>query len=295
MGNKPNAAASLVIPSVGGDETIKANASRIPVAGREPFRTSNVDTRDDQSVGGRTSSSIDTNVTCPVSLPDSPSVRAHDIVTHLFELGPSLLDPVPHDRFEQPANPDSAQYDIEHVRAKFPIADESLINRLGGANWERRQNLRRLRLAYEQHPAYARRLETSEAILEVDELSEIDSVSAAQAPDGGYGDNHGSLQTGSGSGRRDSEADLSVLASRSLTSTASTKSDFKFSAGETQSTARTEPLKSLPQEGQGDRSDTKRYTVLPPPSPNQDLSGEIFLCPYCYHLVSDIKSFSEWK
>ena len=99
---------------------------------------------DDQSV-----SSIDTSWT-PESLVDTPLAQAHDIITHLMQLGPSLLDPVPHDRVDLSANSDATQHDVKHVRESFPKAEKSLVERLGTANWERRQFLRKLRDEREQ-------------------------------------------------------------------------------------------------------------------------------------------------
>ena len=233
-------------------------------------------------------------MTLPDSLPDSPLSRIHDNVTLLFELGPSLLDPAPHDRFETASHPDAAQHDINHVLARFPVADKSLINRLGRANWERRQSLRRLRLAYEDI-GQVQQLDVAEHQPGTSEVLLSDSATATEDSETSASDTEYSLNVGSYDRDETYERDVSLSASQTLTDIASTVSGFQFSHNETQSTAGTEPSNRHTQAMHLIKPATTRYRVPLPPKPNENMTGEPFLCPFCFHTVSDMKSPSTWR
>lgn len=255
--------------------------------------TSSVHDKDDQSVDGATSSSIDTDMSFPDSLPDLPSTRAHDIITGLFELGPTLLDPAPHDRLEESIHPGAAQHDLDHVRAKFPRADESLIQRLGLANWERRVYLRKLRLVHEEHRDHTK---TAEMFKTAEDLSQTDAASISESSEADICSSSDAASRASSHGYPGSKKPPSMTASLNLTATASTRSDFHFSTNETRSTARTDITQHIASKHDiPDRTTSTKYVMPPPPCPNQNYTGEDFLCPYCFRVVPDVKSSLEWK
>jgi hypothetical protein len=242
-----------------------------------------------------TSLSLDTNFTLPDSLSDSPLTHIHDVVNLLLGLGPTLLDPAPRDRFGWSAHKEAAHYDIDHVQASFPHADKSLIERLGRANWERRQYLIRLRTKLGEGSREASRFDAirpidtnleklkleslaSDSVVDSsdDNASEVGEVSTALPQAYGYGlglGNHVSDQ-----------APFTVTTSIS-------PSDFQFSANDAQSTALTEPSKGVSQPELG----VVRYAIPSPPHPNEQCSGEEFLCPFCAYRVSEIGSRTDWR
>ncbi len=68
-----------------------------------------------------------------------------EINTCLMRLSISIRNPAPHDQFKESTNIDMTHYedfDIAHVRGKFPDAEDYLIIRLGKAISRRRQYLR---------------------------------------------------------------------------------------------------------------------------------------------------------
>lgn len=240
-----------------------------------------------------TSLSLDTNCTLPDSLSDSPLTHIHDVVNLLFGLGPTLLDPVPRDRIEWSAHQDAAQYDVGHVQARFPEADKSLIERLGRASWERRQYLIRLRSKLDEDNHEAPVFDNISLVgNHLDKL--ILGSLASDSGDDTSGDDvsdvgealtamsqaHGPLM----------DADASTRGP--MTATVSTsQSDFQFSTNDAQSTALTAPSKGVSHTGPS----VSRYAIPAPPSPNENFSGDEFLCPFCAHKVSDMKSAAEWK
>ena len=77
-------------------------------------------------------------------------------VTLLFRLSMAIRSPAPHDQFMKSMNIDTSyyeQYDIMHVRQKFPQAEEYLVARLGRAISRRRQYLK-YREAHHKKLAY---------------------------------------------------------------------------------------------------------------------------------------------
>lgn len=73
------------------------------------------------------------------------TLDASDIFECLHDLLEVLRDPVPEDLFDKAASPGEAQNDIELAESMFPNAAKPLIQRLGHANWKRRQYQRKLR------------------------------------------------------------------------------------------------------------------------------------------------------
>ena len=68
-----------------------------------------------------------------------------ETVTCLFRLSMAIRSPAPHDQFMTSKNIDTSyfeEYDIKHVRQKFPMAEGYLVNRLGRAISRRRQYLK---------------------------------------------------------------------------------------------------------------------------------------------------------
>jgi hypothetical protein len=99
--------------------------------------------------------------------PDEPQTELGQILSYvldsikcLLRLSISIKHPAPHDRFLRSANIDTSpyeQYDINHVRSKFPSSPEFLADRLGKANSKRRLYLKyreqhRQRLERDQGP-----------------------------------------------------------------------------------------------------------------------------------------------
>lgn len=68
-----------------------------------------------------------------------------EINTCLMRLSMAIRNPAPHDQFKESTNMDMSyfeRFDIDHVRGKFPDAQEYLVRRLGKAVSRRRQYLR---------------------------------------------------------------------------------------------------------------------------------------------------------
>jgi hypothetical protein len=242
-----------------------------------------------QDDDGGTSLSLDTDFTLPDSLSDSPLTHIHDVVNLLLGLGPTLLDPAPRDRFRWNAHEDAAHYDIDHVQARFPHAEKSLIERLGRANWERRQYLIEKRFQIEEGSRESPKLD---AIRPVDYSLENLNLESFPYGSGADSSDYNASEEAFGDG-----LDKNLSARRPFTLTTSiAPSDFQFSADDVQSTALTEPSKFISRVD-GDQIElmSVRYAVPPPPHPNKQSGGEEFLCPFCAHRASNIKSHADWK
>lgn len=98
-----------------------------------------------------TSDDDDSDLDCDDSESEPPSdvtelsqllSEVSEIVNCLFRLSVSIHNPAPHDRFRRAASTYTSQfegYDINHIRAKFPSADQRITEQLGKANSFRRQ------------------------------------------------------------------------------------------------------------------------------------------------------------
>jgi hypothetical protein len=254
----------------------------------EATEPANIENKDNVSVESN-SLSLDTEYTQPDSLPDSPLTHVRDLVSLLMELGPSLLEPTPHGRFEYLGYANAAQHDINHVRARFPKADPELVERLGRANWARRQNLGKVRAIVEQSMSKLQTLTPTEvAVADYRaDLSELKSES--EESESSEGERNDLLPTK----RHIHSSIVDEVSSR--TASLTDPSEFQFSAMETQSTAATEPSKGPVSAGRVMKPAETLYRVPPPPRPNEKLTGAEFVCRFCAHTVSNMESVSEWK
>lgn len=86
----------------------------------------------------------DTNAAHTTEL-DQISADMTEVIDCLFRLSVSIRNPAPHDRFKRSMwtnTGEQAHFYINHVREKFPDADEDCASRLGRANAHRRQYFR---------------------------------------------------------------------------------------------------------------------------------------------------------
>jgi hypothetical protein len=232
------------------------------------------------------STGIDTTISLSDSEPCSASRRlinqAHDIVTFLFELGPALRDPAPYDRLRAMESDVAAQPDTQHVSTKYASADRQLVDKLGYANWERRQALIRLRTRYTEtsrpvqdlshHQIAVEKLDSR--ILEQEQYTGLTSLSVRPSM-------MSVTSTATSTTQTHHETDVTFPRSRAM-STAPTdlsvdhnKSSLEFPADE---------LTMKPQ----------RLVVPRPPAPNNRYNGAEFLCPYCFTRLDGIISCDEW-
>jgi hypothetical protein len=237
--------------------------------------------------------SLDTDFTLPDSLSDSPLTHIHDVVNLLLGLGPTLLDPVPRDRLGWSAHKEAAHYDIDHVQAIFPHADKSLIESLGRSKWERRQYLIASRSKLGEGSREALGLDAIRPIDASLVKLNFESLASGSAVDSSD-DNASEVGEASTAFPQTHGYDLdNNLSSQGpvTTTTSISPSDFQFSANDAQSTALTEPSKGAPHA----ELSSVRYAIPLPPHPNEQYSGEAFLCPFCAHIVPDIKLRADWK
>lgn len=197
----------------------------------------------------------------------------HDIISHLLELGPSLLDPAPHNRSQEPDHADAALNDINHVRDTFPKADDGLVERLGRANWNRRQYLRKLRFTALDQPTVLR---------------------TPYAAKSGLGNVKDTLSASAHRSHPASKSENYLPTSQTLTVLSASSESF-FSRNEPQSTAMTEFTMDGAQEGKSTQPIKTRYKVPPPPAPNHRFSGEPFLCPFCALVISGVLCLVDWE
>ena len=243
-----------------------------------------------------TSLSLDTDCTWPDSLSDSPLTDVHDVVNLLFSLGPTLLNPVPRDRLDFSAHKDAAHHDIDHVQSRFPQADRQLIERLGRASWECRQYLSRVRskLIENNHGAIGQATFDNISLVDTPlknlSLGPLASDSEADSSDGDVS-NVGEAPTAISQGHGSlPETDESALDSLNVT-TSSSLSSLQVWANDAQSTA----LEAMSKDVSHSEPTVLRYAIQAPPHPNEQLGGDEFLCPFCAHKVSDMKSAADWK
>lgn len=232
------------------------------------------------------SSSIDTDISFPASVPESPAAKAHDIITLLMELGHMLVDPAPQDRLLHFSHSDAGYFDERHIEEKFQKADNYLVRRLGRANWQRRQYFSSLR-DKEQNVTGSR--------YEITDFEERDD--AFDTSDSG---SDSSQQLARRLSLLPVPEPATDLPSTATTSTGSAQmSSFRdegySSLRQTRSTALTEISDSL-SAGKRDRKDAPTRYRIPPPSGRQNpFSGESFRCTYCAHVLTNVKTYQEWK
>jgi hypothetical protein len=225
--------------------------------------------------------SLSTGASLPDSVTDSPLTRIHDIVTRLLELGPTLFDI----RTRNPAIfcHDAALYDIGHVRTRFPMASTSLVERLGRANWERRQYLLDVQTKMGARSPKSHNVCTIEPVLRDIRIDISDSESEG---DKGEDDHNFNLDSNEQSSK------LSVTGSThgSSSSASDVPSPSRLSSYGTEQTVIAGPVK----DGNTHYRDTHYRLPLPPP-PNEKLTGETFICPFCAQTISGLSKSSDWR
>lgn len=200
--------------------------------------------------------------------------EVREILTCLFRLLPALQDPAPHDSRINASNPGGDVFDHSHVRSKFPQANPELLSRLGSANWRRRQQLMFLRAQDEE-----------ETVAENDGIK--GTVSPPTCEDGG----------------EPSAAAISYYShSEEVTQGSRVAGEWTSSSGFVSgiATALTSVSNNPRPKSQAlDRPtvgvDAQRLKLPRPPEPNSSLDGQQFRCPYCFHSLVAIASFSAWK
>lgn len=283
------------------DESIRLdsdvdNFSRAAL-GRYSLRSSSPDDESAPSIVSA-STSLDTNVTLPESLPDTPLRRIHDIISLLFVLGPTLLNPAPQARLEEVAcmNESAAQYDIGHVRARFPHASERLVERLGRANWELRKRLITLRSLLEKQSSDEPPGFKPASMGTVGPPSRTFASDASQDSESGQSDPRDSnsddarfptSRSAFSSLQDENTGQESQVMTAPTTITITIKDDTSMPAKET-------PMGLPPIEGQYETM-VPEYGIPLPPPPNEDFTGVEFVCPFCARKISGMRTRSEWK
>lgn len=238
-----------------------------------------------QAIRAASSLTIDTTHSFDDSEPSNSTDkligRVREIITLLFQLGRALRDPAPHDRLEKAENDNGAQADLLHIETKFPNADESLIKRLGKANWERRQSLIKLR---------TRNMGSIEdnSVLVGSKPSNKLAVLSEGAPDSST-DVSSMVQTPNLS--RTVSTAPSMIFSQPESKAALSASDGRITM-HTELSDEKDALEEIPSEGS--RSRPSRLVIPAPPAPNQGYEGEVFLCPYCHIALESIRSRKAW-
>lgn len=234
------------------------------------------------------------------------------------------LDPTPHDRA---ADSDAAQFDIDHIRERFPKASVELIDRLGRANWERRQYLRKIRSVYQENPNRAQKLQQfdpsrsylsgSGAVSE--DSSDSDSKDLELSSEEGLDDGRemAGVEIPIGPSLADSDSDDhdSIETESSTDGSSTHPRTTKTAATSSVSAAGSTLMTSLPSETQLSQREAKPIDLIelwrgfmptnisaqPKPAhhkvplPPEGLTGKPFLCPFCSHTVSGIALLSQWR
>ena len=190
---------------------------------------------------------------------------------------------------------DAAQSDVNHVEASFPQADSNLAQRLGRANWERRQSLRDLRAKLEVNPHRISGKDLDRSVLQDIPADPVDSATATGDEDSDSSDSSSESSVETDSSTVNLHPNQGISGSSSRTMTARTRSPSRFSADATQSTGLTEPSREAPPTESVSLASTEHFRVPKPPSPNASFTGKTFVCPFCAHEISDLKSPFEWK
>lgn len=176
----------------------------------------------------------------------------------------TLQDPTPIDLVGQEVPPNADRDDIELVGRMFPQAAASLVQRLGTANWRRRQYLKEIRLMMERqsHPnknqIYRYRREFSQM-----------GKFGSRLPEKGFLPLKEPVRASA-----DLQRKFSVYTS---SETASHTGTFDFTAGSPTSTVGTSVADSM------EMAKTSQLSVPDPPLPLDE--GNQFQCPYCAHLM----------
>ena len=228
----------------------------------------------DSSAASEQNISVDSsNATSSTPLQQHLS-EVREILTCLYRLLPALQDPAPHDTRISASNPGGGVFDHSHVRSKFPQANPELLSRLGSANWKRRQQLMLLRVQDEE-----------EAVDETDVIK--GTVSPPTHEDGD------DLSAADVSYYSHSEQ---VTQGSQVVGEWTSSSGFASGIGTALTSVSNNPI---PKSQALDRPvigvEAQRLKLPRPPEPNFSLDGQQFRCPYCFHSLVAIASFSAWK
>ena len=197
----------------------------------------------------------------------------HDVVTCLLRQIPSLRDPSPQDTRTQAGYEGADSFDQSHVRSKFPKANAELLNRLGTANWKRRQQFMVLRGHTEDGVSAIDRNDAKESRHEDREM-DYSSEADISAYSTSYGVDPGSQTTGEWT----SSSERNSLIGTALTSLTDN------------------PAQKLQNfSGPSVVVQVHRLKLPRPPEPNSSFEGTQFTCPYCLHELLEVYSFSTWK
>ena len=248
------------------------NANVIDGQGEERERP--LTSESDSSAAQEQNISIDSSSASSSTPLQQQLTEVREILTCLFRLLPALLDPAPHDTRNKARNPGGDIFDLSHVKSKFPQANPELLNRLGSANWKRRQQLMVLRAQ-------------DEAGIE----EENDHIKAIVSP------------TGHEEGDDLSAANiLHDSQSEQVTQRSQVAGEWTSSSGFASgiSTALTSVSNNpIPKSHALDRAtmgfEAQRLKLPRPPEPNSSFDGQQFRCPFCFHCLVAISSFSAWK
>lgn len=146
-------------------------------------------------------------------------------------------------------------------------------------------------MAVEEEMYRGHKFDPPDPVLEGPKLNLTDSNSESEISNDSIRSADEEYQDPSYNFGKPSEIGLSTSASRTTLS----GFRFQFLTSDTKSTAVTETSKGATQADHDDKVNGVRYQVPKPPHPNDRFTGEPFLCPFCGHMILDVKSPSEWK
>ena len=172
------------------------------------------------------------------------------------------------------SSPGAALNDIQHVRQIFPHANLEIVNRLGHANWKRRQHL--INLRSQQDEASMR----EEIKLQLDVLG-----SDATLP-------NSPSDINSQHGYPPSKTNLSSIGEVSINDS-STGFSFERSRTSTDITSMIDlpKITTLPPSVQKQ----SRLRLPRPPPPSGVSNDQAFKCPYCFHNMLLTEHQSNWS
>ena len=242
--------------------------------GRQEDQEQPLRSESDSSAISEQDISVDSSSANPSTPLEELLTEVRETLTCLFRLLPALQDPAPHDTRKNASNPGGDIFDHSHVRSKFPRANSELLSRLGSANWKRRQQLMFLRAQDEE-----------ETVAENDRIK--GTVSPPTHEDGD----------------ELSAADMSYYSHGEEMTQGSqvaggwtSSSGFASGIGTSLTSVSNNPI---PKSQALDRPtfgvEAQRLKLPRPPEPNSSLDGQQFRCPYCFHSLVAIASFSAWK
>ena len=208
-----------------------------------------------------------------------------DIINHLFQLAPSLKDPIPHDSRIRDVPSSAANFDLYHIEMKFPDAKKDLVARLGRAAWNRRQDLMSLSTLQWDSPTSPKADEDASQSASSAHQHYRHNSSSSDFPGKATFDRTKRKSHGS-----ETATDFQGIATSTMSGTPSSKPTLLTSVT---------PPSPKPSRATSDiepKELSEKRRLLPrPPEPNQYFSGESFLCPYCSHKMVNIKNPKVWK